>query len=302
LRRRDVPDIDRNILQVVGITLWNSRKGKPMRKNRPDGTRVENVPGYRQMMPYLMKTKNTSHVYIKYTFDMENALAFLENPPPELKGKITMTMLFLRALAKVLDEFPRMNRFVSGRRLYQRDAIRFSFSAKKSFDEAAPLVVIKMDFDPRESMEEMVDRIRAKLSEGRSSKKSYTDKETNLVLKLPRFGIRFVVWALSTLDYFNLLPRKFIETDLFYASLFVANLGSVGLEAGYHHNYEYGKIPIFVCIGKVKPMPVVRDGEVVVRRVADIKVTYDERIEDGFNGALGLGRFQYYIEHPEELL
>lgn len=273
-----------------------------MRKNRPDGTLVEDVPGYRQMMPYLMQTKNTSHVYIKYTFDMENALAFLENPPPELKGKVTMTMLFLRALTKVLHEFPRMNRFVSGRRLYQRDAIRFSFSAKKSFEEAAPLVVIKMDFDPGESMVEMADRIIERLSRGRSDEKSVTDKETNLVLKLPRFGIRFVIWALSVLDYFNLLPRKFIETDLFYASLFVANLGSVGLEAGYHHNYEYGNIPIFVCIGKVKPMPVVRDGEVVVRRVADIKVTYDERIEDGFNGARGLDRFQYYIEHPEELL
>jgi len=272
------------------------------KKNRPDGTRVERVPGYRQMMPYLMQTKNTAQVFIKYTFDMENALAFLENPPPGLKGKVTVTMLILRALTKVLDEFPRMNRFVSGRRLYQRDGIRFSFSAKKSFDEAAPLVVIKMDFDPKESMEDMVDRIIEKLSDGRSEKKSYTDKETNLVLLLPRIGIRFLVWFLSTLDYFNLLPGSFIKNDLFYSSLFVANLGSVGLEAGYHHQYEYGNVPIFVCIGKIKPMPVVRDGEVVVRQVAEVKVTYDERIEDGFNGSLGLDRFQYYMENPEKML
>ena len=43
------------------------------KRKRPEGTRVERVPGYRQMMPYLMKTKNESHVYIKYTIDMENA-------------------------------------------------------------------------------------------------------------------------------------------------------------------------------------------------------------------------------------
>ena len=273
-----------------------------MPKNRPDGTLVERVPGYRQMMPYLMQTKNTAHVYIKYTIDMENALAFLENPPAGLKGKVTLTMLILRALTKVLHEFPRMNRFVSGRRLYQRNGIYLSFSAKKAFDEAAPLVVIKMKFDPQESFEFMVGRITEELSKGRSDEKSYTDKETDLVLKLPRFGIRFVVWFLSVLDYFNLLPRTFIEKDLFYASLFVANLGSVGLEAGYHHHYEYGNVPIFMCIGKVKPMPVVRDGEVVVRRMAEVKITYDERIEDGFNGALGLNRFQQYLENPEQLV
>jgi len=273
-----------------------------MWKKRPDGTRVARVPGYRQMMPYLMQTKNTAHVYIKYTIDMENAQAFLESPPAGLKGKVTLTMLVLRALTKVLHEFPRMNRYVSGRRLYQRDGIYLSFSAKKSFDEAAPLVVIKMKFDPEETLEEMVERVIARLSKGRSDEKSYTDKETNLVLLLPRIGIRFVIWFLSTLDYFNLLPRSFIENDLFYASLFVANLGSVGLEAGYHHLYEYGNIPIFMSIGRIKPMPVVRDGQVVVRRVAEVKITYDERIEDGFNGALGLDRFQHYLEHPEELV
>jgi hypothetical protein len=272
------------------------------KRQRPDGTPVPRVPGYRQMMPYLMKSKNESHVYIKYTIDMEKALDFLENPPGGLKGKLTLTMLVLRALTKVIDEFPRMNRYVSGRRLYQRDGIHLSFSAKKSFEEAAPLVVIKMKFDPKESFEQMVDRVIAGLSEGRSEKKSYTDKETNLVLLLPRFTIRFLVWFLSWVDFFNLLPKSFIENDLFYASLFVANLGSVGLEAGYHHLYEYGNIPIFMSIGKVKPMPVARDGQVVVRRVAEFKITYDERIEDGFNGALGLNRFQQYVESPEQLV
>jgi len=273
-----------------------------MRRKRPDGTLVERVPGYRRMMPYLIKTKNTAHVYIKYTIDMENALAFLENPPAGLKGKLTLTMVVLRALTKVLHEYPRMNRYVSGRRLFQREGIYLSFSAKKAFDEAAPLVVIKMKFDPEESLEQMVNRIAEQLAKGRSDEKSYTDKETNLVLKLPRFAIRFVVWLLSVLDYYNLMPRSFIEKDLFYASLFVANLGSVGLEAGYHHLYEYGNVPIFMCIGKVKPMPVVRDGQVVARRVAEVKITYDERIEDGFNGALGLDRFQQYLENPEQLL
>ena len=272
------------------------------KRDRPDGKLVGDVPGYRQMMPYLMAKKNESHVYIKYTVDMENAVALMANPPDYLKGKITVTMLLLRALTLVLDEFPRMNRFVSGKRIYQRNKITFSFSAKKRFEQAAPLVVIKMDFDPKETFEQMADRIIARLSEGRSDKKSYTDKETKLVLLLPRFGIRFVIWLLRTLDFYNLLPWSFIKNDLFFASLFIANLGSVDLESGYHHLYEYGNVSHFVSLGRIKKMPVVRDDQVVVRRVAELKVSYDERAEDGFNGALGLNRLMEYMENPEKLL
>jgi hypothetical protein len=36
--------------------------------------------------------------------------------------------------------------------------------------------------------------------------------------------------------------------------------------------------------------------------MAEFKTAYDERIEDGFNGALGLNRFQQHLENPEELI
>ena len=37
---------------------------------------------------------------------------------------------------------------------------------------------------------------------------------------------------LRVLDYFNLLPAFFIEGDGMYTSIFVANLGSVGMDPG----------------------------------------------------------------------
>jgi len=273
-----------------------------MRKRRADGTLAERVPAYRRMMPYIMTGKNTSAVYFKTTIDMENALEFLENPPRELEGLLTPTVLFLRAASKVLHEFPRLNRFVSGRRLYQRDGVYISFSAKKAFSEDAPIVVIKMRFDHNESFVQMARRVHEELQRGRSDEPSYTDRETAFLLKLPRSALRFVVWLQSVLDYFGLLPKRFIETDLFYASAFVANLGSIGLDAVYHHLYEYGNIPIFATIGRIQPMLAVRDGEVVVRRMVELKITFDERIEDGFYAAKAIARLKELMENPHELL
>jgi hypothetical protein len=85
-----------------------------------------------------------------------------------------------------------------------------------------------------------------------------------------------------------------IDSDPLYTSVFVANLGSVGLEAGYHHLWQHGNCPIFCVIGRVKPGP---DGG----RVATLKFTYDERVEDGLYCARSLDRLRELIEHPEKL-
>ncbi len=270
---------------------------------RPDGELARDVPAYRRMMPYLMTTKNSSVVFSKFTVDMERALAMFHSPPPGLEGKLTLTHLFLRAGVKTLAEFPELNRFVSGRRIYQRDGIWFSFSAKKAFHVDAPIVVIKVRFDPDESLEAMVERVRAKLSEGRSDKQSTADIESKVLLGLPSPLTRALVRVPTLLDEWNLLPGKFIESDLFHASAFIANLGSIGLDAAYHHLYEYGNIPLFLTVGRVKPTPVYdEDGQVVMRPVVEAKASIDDRIADGFYGAKALARFKHLLEHPEEML
>ncbi len=78
-----------------------------------------------------------------------------------------------------------------------------------------------------------------------------------------------------------------------FASAFVANLGSVGLDAGYHHLWEYGSIPIFCVVGRVKPGP--------AGRIVTLKWSYDERIEDGLYCARSLEILRELIEAPEKL-
>lgn len=269
---------------------------------RPDGVLAENVPAYRRMMPYLMTSKNTSTTYSKFFVNVEKALEMIENPPEGFEGKLTITHLFLRATTKILAEYPRLNRFVSGRKIYQRDGIYLSFSAKKAFRDDAPVIVIKMRFDPNESLQEMSKRVLENLKEGRSDKESTADKETNILLKLPGPLLRMVIWLVKRLDNLNLLPKKFIESDLFHASAFIANVGSLGLDAAYHHLYEYGNIPLFGVIGKIQPMLTFEGDKTVVRKVVEVKVTFDERVDDGFYAARALVRYKQMLENPTELL
>jgi hypothetical protein len=85
-----------------------------------------------------------------------------------------------------------------------------------------------------------------------------------------------------------------IDDDPLFASMFVAHFGSLGLDAGYHHLWEYGTCPLFGVIGKVH-----RQGD--GKRWMEIKYTFDERVEDGLYAATSLRGMKERMENPERL-
>jgi hypothetical protein len=109
--------------------------------------------------------------------------------------------------------------------------------------------------------------------------------------------VRLLLGVAHAADAAGLLPRAMIDADPLFTSVFVANLGSVGLEAGYHHLWEHGTCPVFCVVGRIKP----GTGEKAGRRVMTLKWTFDERIEDGFNAARSLDLVRERLENPEKL-
>ena len=268
--------------------------------NRPDGTPATDVAPFRRMMPFLMQTRTESAVYFEQDLDLTKTQAFIDRFNATHERRITVFHLFTWAIANVLHQRPRMNRFVVGSRVYQRDGVWISYSAKKALADGSPIVVIKRKFDPDMTFEQTVDFMHGDLKEGRSDKKSHMDKELSLFLRLPAMLLRFGVGVVRWLDSVNLLPGGFIHPDPMYASMFIANLGSVKLESAFHHLYEYGNIPLFAALGRTKVVPVVDEatGAVTSRKVCSVKYTFDERIEDGLYCAHSLELLRKMVEDP----
>lgn len=265
---------------------------------RPDGTPAQ-VPPYRRFMPYLMPTRNEAAVYFELEVDLartEPFLAAFNAAHPETRA--TLFHLVLWAAVRTLAERPRLNRFVAGGRIWDRDGIWISFSAKKRLDDDAPVVVVKRRFDPAASFAELVAELHRGVAEGRSDTPSVNDRELDLLLRLPGCGARAALGLARLLDRFGLLPRALLETDPFHASLFLANLGSLRMDAAYHHLYEHGTIPIFCVIGQVREVPAVVEGRVVAARRATLRFTFDERVEDGLYAQRALARLREQVEDP----
>ena len=266
---------------------------------RFDGKRAAGVPAYRRMMPLLMRGRNEAAVYFEQVVDLTDTLPWLEAYNRDSEHRVTVFHLLLAGLARVLHERPRLNRFVSGRKLHQRDGVHISFAAKKRFDDDAPLSVVKRRFDADESFGEMVAALHAGVDEARSDRASSVDKEVNLLLKLPTPLLDGAVRLVRALDFLNLAPRSLLEHDPMYCSVFVANLGSIKIDAAYHHLYEYGNCPLFCTLGVVEQMPmVVGDGQLEARWGVKLKFTFDERIEDGLYAARSLQRLNALLADP----
>ncbi|MCB9528229.1 MAG: hypothetical protein R3F65_01990 [bacterium] len=244
-------------------------------------------------MPHLTPRRGDALVWYRQDLDVEAALGWLaeRNRDREPADRLTLFHLVLHAIAGALHERPALNRFVRGGRLWQRDGIWLSFSAKLAMSDDAPITTIKRRIDPAWPIEALADAVLPPLRATRRGEPTATDKELGLLLRLPGPLIRLGLAVASWLDHRGLLPRAMIEPDPLFASAFVANLGSVGLDAGYHHLWEWGTCSIFCVIGRI------HEGPGGKRRVT-LKWTYDERVADGFYAARALERVQRRIEAP----
>jgi pyruvate/2-oxoglutarate dehydrogenase complex dihydrolipoamide acyltransferase (E2) component len=268
---------------------------------RSDGVLVRDESNVRKMMPYLMRGRNESAVYHEQHYDLTKTRPWLRaynraNP----EAPATLFHLLLFAFSRAFHERPGLNRFISGGRIYQRKHVDFSFAAKKEMDEHAPLVTVKMRIPSDEAFGDFVKRVASTIADARTDRQTTVDKELKLALALPGMLLRGVMATLRGLDSVNLMPASMIESDPMYATAFLGNLGSVGIDNTFHHLYEYGTISFFGVIGTTKKMVVVgRDGQPAVRDTVSVRWTFDERINDGFYCATALRIPQRIVEDPE---
>ena len=121
-------------------------------------------------------------------------------------------------------------------------------------------------------------------------------------MKLPRLMLRIIFAYLRWTDFYFNMPRMFTDVDPLRCSAYIANLGSIGIEAPFHHLFEWGNCSMFIAIGKIGYKPVaLEDGTLVTKKMVEVKVTLDERIADGFYFARSLELMQSYLQNPETI-
>ncbi len=286
------------------------RKFMGLFNKRYDGVPAK-VPYFRNVEPYVMETRDESIGSLIIQFDLTKTLPYIkklnEEAGHDKKTRFTLFHVVLAAMTRTIALYPHLNRFIAGRKYWQRNRLNFSFVVKKQMKAYAKETFAKMDFDPYSTLESVRKQVHDHVNVARSDSGNETEDHTDDFGKLPRWILRPALKFMKWLEFYGWMPKSMIEPDPLYCSVILANLGSVGLQGQIlHHIFEWGNASIFVVVGKIHKVPVVieRDGkdEIVAREIVDIGVTIDERISEGLYYMLALKEVQRLVEHPEDLM
>ncbi|MCL2489400.1 MAG: 2-oxo acid dehydrogenase subunit E2 [Propionibacteriaceae bacterium] len=275
---------------------------KRRRGDRYDASFIPGPHDITGIMPFLMRGRNESVAYIPIDINAEPLLAYVAKSKGTDK-EVTMFQAVMLAFTKTLRDRPSLNRYIIGRRMYQRRNVVFSFIARRQMTDEASETNVLVSIKPTDDRATIIAKLKGEIKVAKSDEQKQDDKVIAAFMHLPRWMLRIAVGVLSLWDFFVDTPGFLRGVDPLRCSIYVANLGSVGLNAApFHHLYEWGTCSMFVVIGKLGPQVVVgEDGQPAVRQILPLRVTFDERIADGFYDARALEVVETYLADPSLL-
>ena len=278
--------------------------------DRNDGFKVRNLDPMSVMEPYIMPKRLDSWVLFEDVLDITQAEEFIREKRQTDIPDLTLYEVVFAAIVRTLVEVPDLNRFCKHSKIYSRNYIKGAMVIMKGMSRESDRSMILPQFECEDTLYDVVRRVRDEAGEIRKDVKVEEDEDkTSFDLlestlgKLPGFLLTFAINVLRFFDRYGLLPKKLTNLSPFHTSFFLTNMGSIGLDAVYHHIYEFGTLSIFGSIGRKEVhWKTLADG--TQKRSVTLKMQFvvDERASDGFVYAIGFKKIRHYIMHPELLL
>jgi hypothetical protein len=274
--------------------------------DRWDAWRLRGLDPMHVMMPYLFGDRVANEAVLGEVMDLTEVDKYLAKKnagQPEFK--YTWFHFITAALAKAVLLRPKMNYFIAGGRYYERKDIQIAFNVKRKFADDAEEAMAKfvLDREGESPMEQVHTYVQKFVTKVRSDKSGVgVDDILSFVSHLPRPLFRLLAWTLKKMEYYGVYPKALAVDDPCYSSVYLTNLGSIKMNADYHHLFNWGTISFFVTIGEKKMLPFYNeDGTYEMRNTIKLGLTIDERIADGYYFAKTLRLVRKIFENPELL-
>ena len=272
--------------------------------DRKDGIWLKDLPPLNRIMPGIMPNRADNEAYINVDIDLRPLEAFLEKKnESRTMDKYTFFHLISAAIAKAFILRPRMNRFICNNKVYQRRNVTVAFVVKKKFNDCSEEGLAYLEYDPGDTLDTFHEKIMKVIHQTRKDGASDTSSNAmEIITKLPQFLINLIVKTVLWLDKHGWAPDALIGSDPNHAAIFLTNLGSIGLEGGYHHLVNWGTNSCFVVLGKkYMKMEYDKDGNSDLHEVIPVGITLDERIADGYYYSGTVALVKELLAHPELL-
>ncbi len=268
--------------------------------DRRDGTLIRDLDSMHYIMPLMYPNRCDNEACMRITINLAKTEEYIKQVNQKIDGpKINLFQVIITAALKTIRLRPQMNRFIANKNLYQRNNLTAAFTVKKTFEDDGEETLARIVAEDSDTLKTLCSKVNAQIELCKTS----VDKSTesmNFIQKLP---FKHFIGAMARVaDRHGWMPESVIASDPYQCSIVLTNLGSIGLNTGYHHMTNWGTTSVFMIVGKKKRRPVYdMDGNVTMKKQIDLSMTIDERIADGYYYARTLKLLKKLIENPELL-
>lgn len=269
--------------------------------DRYDGWRVKNVDAVFAIIPFILRTRIDSQVLFEENIPIDKIEAFIRAHKEDMPD-LSLMQVIMAAIIRLISQRPYLNRFIMWNKIYARNHINISLAIKRP--ESGEETLIKPDFEPDCTLYDVVRIVSDQLAQNKAEgKKNTADKTSAAFGKMPSFLVRTAVFLMYKLDNIGLLPKSLHNTSPWHCSVFLTNVGSLGIGPIYHHLYEFGTCSIFIAMGNKTRVHTLSDGsDSIIQKYIGLKFVNDERICDGQYYARSMKLLRRILAEPEGLL
>lgn len=253
--------------------------------------------GWRKIAAATWGAPADPQIYGDFDVDAELLLEFIDDVRRETGVHVTVTHLVGKAVAHALAEHPSLNtRLVRGT-FIPRDSVDIFFVV--AVGGGHDLSGVKIVAADRKSVVEIAEELGRRAKSARTGGDAEFGKAKKVLAVTPRpflrAGLRLHAWLTSDRD--AEIRRLGIARQPFGSGM-VTSVGMFGVQRAFGPLSPFYRLPFLALVSEVAEKPVVRDGEIVARRMLTISATIDHRYYDGSHAAMLAKSVRAYLDNP----
>lgn len=257
------------------------------------------LSAFRKVALGTWNTVGDPSVYAELDLVVEPALEYINKVNEKTGKKVTFTHFIGKACAETIRRHPALNCILRWGTLYRRTDVDifFQVASDAKGEDLSGTTVRQIDHkdicEIAEDMQKKVKRIRE------TGDIDYKDMKKTMKM-IPAWFSKCLLNLSSFIMYsLNIWAKPLgVPRDPF-GTIMITSIGSIGLDRAFVPLVPYARIPCLVAVGAIREAPVAENGQVVVRKVVSLCVTFDHRVIDGMHASHMAKTLKKIFAEPE---
>ena len=200
--------------------------------------------------------------------------------------------LIIKALSQTMSKNPELRSMIRWGKVVRRDDHCISVMVNIP-GPTGDLSVLNLNDSNQLSLQNIQKQIEDKAGQVRQQRDPHLGPLLKIIPFIPRVLLKYLLrlYAASIYDLNAKLPSKFLPRRPF-GSVIVSNVGSLGIKKALLPLVPLARPALMIAIGKTGDEPRAIGGQVVIRKISHLGITFDHRIFDGSHAAKMLNDFE----------